>query len=433
MKKNVLVFPCGSEIGLEIYRSVSFSTHFNLLGGSSEDDHGVYVYENYIGDLPHVDDENFISNMNKVITENNIDYVFPAHDSVVLRLAQAKAKAELACDVITSPIETCEVTRSKDQTYKRLKSKILTPQVYEKSDYHKLKFPVFLKPDIGQGSKGTHKVSSLNELEFYKKKDPSLLVMEYLPGKEYTVDCFTNFKGELLFCEGRERARISNGISVSSNTVEDTRFFDLAKIISANLEFRGVWFYQVKENKRGELVLMEIAARVAGTMGLERARGVNLPLLSLFDAVNYDTSIFKNNYTVTIDRALENRYKHNIQYKHVYIDFDDLVVINDKVNTAVVSFIYQCINNGKILHLTTRHKANLNLTLDKYRLTGVFDELILVSDNEEKSAYIKEKDAIFIDDSFSERKKVHDACMIPVFDAHMIESLMEVPNKKGYV
>ena len=59
-KKNILVFPCGSEIGLEIYRSLNYSTHLNLFGGNSIKDHGEFVYENYIGDLPFVSDENFV-------------------------------------------------------------------------------------------------------------------------------------------------------------------------------------------------------------------------------------------------------------------------------------------------------------------------------------------------------------------------------------
>ena len=46
MKKNILVFPCGSEIGLEIYNSVKYSTYFNLIGANSSDDHGKFVYEN---------------------------------------------------------------------------------------------------------------------------------------------------------------------------------------------------------------------------------------------------------------------------------------------------------------------------------------------------------------------------------------------------
>ncbi|HTB48507.1 MAG TPA: carbamoylphosphate synthase large subunit short form, partial [Verrucomicrobiae bacterium] len=67
MKQNVLVFPCGSEIGLEIYKSLSHSTHFNIFGGSSTADHGEFVYENYIGDLPTVDSPTFTEELNSVI------------------------------------------------------------------------------------------------------------------------------------------------------------------------------------------------------------------------------------------------------------------------------------------------------------------------------------------------------------------------------
>jgi hypothetical protein len=50
-KKKILVFPCGSEIGLEIYRAMRYSTHFTLAGASSVDDHGKFVYEEYYGGL----------------------------------------------------------------------------------------------------------------------------------------------------------------------------------------------------------------------------------------------------------------------------------------------------------------------------------------------------------------------------------------------
>ena len=61
MKKlKILVFPCGSEIGLEIHRSLKYSVHIELLGGSSVEDHGKFVFENYIGKIPFIDDSDFI-------------------------------------------------------------------------------------------------------------------------------------------------------------------------------------------------------------------------------------------------------------------------------------------------------------------------------------------------------------------------------------
>ena len=69
MKKNILVFPCGSEIALEVYRSVNKSTHFNLIGASSCDDHGKFIFENYIGGLPFITDKDFIPQIKKIVKE----------------------------------------------------------------------------------------------------------------------------------------------------------------------------------------------------------------------------------------------------------------------------------------------------------------------------------------------------------------------------
>jgi predicted ATP-grasp superfamily ATP-dependent carboligase len=424
--KNVLVFPCGSEIGLEVYKSLCFSTHFDLFGGSSVEDHGQYVYENYIGSLPFVDDQDFIKKINEVIDTYKIDYIIPAHDSVILRLAEAADAGEIGCEVITSNLITCEVSRSKSRTYDLLKNKVELAKVFESIDGVKdNEYPVFLKPDVGQGSKGTVLAKTPEEARFYIAKDPTLLILEYLPGDEYTVDCFTDRSGELRFCEGRKRNRIAGGISVNSSTVIDPRFEEIANIINGCIEFRGVWFFQVKVNSNGKLALMEIAPRIAGTMGLVRAKGVNLVLLSLFDRLGFDIEVIENSYDMTIDRALQNVFKHNIKYSHVYIDYDDLIIYRSKVNPVIIRFLYQSINNGLQLHLITRHGDDLQSSLETYRLQNLFDEVIRVKDGDHKYQYIKEKDSIFIDDSFEERSAVAEHLKIPVFDAHMVDGLME--------
>lgn len=425
MKKNVLVFPCGSEIGLEIYRSLNQSTHFTLYGGSSVDDHGKYIYENYIDAVPLVDDSNFTSVLNKIIKKYNIEYIFPAHDSVVLKLAEEFNNGNLGCKVITSKLSTCIIARSKLLTYKELSSKISVPKIFnEISEIKTDDLPIFLKPDVGQGSKGTYLAKDIQEVKFYLRKDPTLLLLEYLPGDEFTIDCFTDKNGELRVCMPRVRRRTSNGISVNSEEVVDNKFKEIALIINNTLLFRGVWFFQLKSNTKGDLVLLEVAPRVAGTMALTRSMGVNLPLLSLFDAQNLDIEISANDYSMVIDRALENKFKHNIKYNHVYLDFDDLVIYEEKINISVMAFVFQCINNGVSVHLITKHKHELNETLLKHRLSSVFDEIIWLRNGEEKYTFIKYKDSIFIDDSYSERLAVQKKCNIPVFDSHMIESLM---------
>src|SRR5690606_27203560 len=116
--------------GLEIYRSLSASIHFKVFGGSSVEDHGMFVYENYISNIPRFDEEDFIEKLNQIIETYKIDFIFPAHDSVVLKLAQEQATGKLKAHVVTSPLKTCEIARSKHQTYNALKEAVALPKIF---------------------------------------------------------------------------------------------------------------------------------------------------------------------------------------------------------------------------------------------------------------------------------------------------------------
>lgn len=423
-KMKILVFPCGSEIGLEIHNSLKFIKDIELYGASSEaSNHGKYVYKNYIGGLPFVEEENFLEEINKLVEKYSIDFLFPAHDSVVLELS--KYKREIKCKIITSDYKTCLLCRSKKKTYEYFKHDIRVPKVY-KSSQEIIEYPVFLKPDVGQGSKGTVLVNSQEELNFFTKRDSSLLILEYLPGEEYTIDCFTDRKGKLIYVSARERSRIANGISVETSHYRNEKFEELANFINEKLKLRGTWFFQVKKNVYGELTLLEIAPRIAGSSGINRSIGVNLPLLNIYDLLGFDLEIISNNGDgITMDRALTNRYMINMDYSHVYIDLDDTLILKNKVNNYLVSFLYQCINRGIKLHLITRHVSEIKSTLIQFRILSLFDSLIHVKKNQKKSELIKHKDSIFIDDSFRERKDVSEQKGIPTFDISSVECLID--------
>lgn len=419
--KNVFVFPCGSEIGLEINRALANSIHFNLFGGSSVDDHGKYVYKNYIDNVPYINSPNFIDALNEIIRQHEIDFVIPAHDTAIIKLAENQS--QINAMVVTSPLETCRICNSKAKTYELFKNHIPTPEVFENEK--QLNYPVFLKPDVGQGSKGTYKVKNEEELTFYLKKDPTILILEYLPGKEYTIDCFTDRNGNLLFVGGRERVRIKSGISVNSKIVENAAFRQIAEKINSILPLQGVWFYQLKERGNGEFVLMEIAPRIAGTMALYRGVGINFIQLSLFDRMGYDVSVLNNHFEIEIDRALISRFALNVEYDFVYVDFDDTIIINNTVNAELIRFLYQAKNSGKKIILITKHIYDINETLSKYAISSLlFEEIIVIERSQNKSSYIKHKKSIFIDDSFAERKEVNESLKIPVFGIDAIESLL---------
>jgi hypothetical protein len=421
-KIRVLVFPCGSEVGLELHRSLNWSTHIELFGGSSvASNHGQYVYSNYIDGLPYVGDKKFLDEINTVIKQNNIQFLIPAHDSVCLSLAENQSK--LKCTLICSPVETCRICRSKSATYETFSSVLRVPKVY--TDCYATNFPVFLKPDRGQGSKGIIIANSQSELTFFLEHSSDLLVMEYLPGDEYTIDCFTDRHGVLRFVGPRKRTRIINGISNDTEPIHDRRLNDMARIINEKLKFRGVWFFQAKVGKDQEFYLLEIAPRVAGAMGIHRNLGANLPLLTVFDFLNLDTEITLNNHSIHMDRALINRFSSNLSYENVYIDLDDTILMRGEVNIWVVAFIYQCHNRGIKVHLLSRHSHDIVNTLYKFRLTQMFDTINCLDGSMQKADFINEHSAIFIDDSFSERHDIARKKRIPTFDVNSIEFLLD--------
>lgn len=423
-KFRILVFPCGSEIGLEIFRSLNFSTHIELIGGNSVDDHGKFVFQDYIDKIPFVDSPDFISKMRKLVSSKKIDAIFPAMDKVIWTLKINEK--EIGCKILSSPAETTEICLSKRLTYEKLQNIVDVPNTYNNlKSIHK--YPVFIKPVIGYGSRGVFLATNQVQLEyFFKNKNiDDFVVSEYLEGEEYTVDCFTDRQGNLRFSGPRIRNRISNGISVNTKLINDTsnEFVEIAEKINNALKLRGAWFFQVKRDANNRLRILEVASRLGGSSALYRGLGINFALLTVFDAFDYDIELIKNNYDIELDRALDNKYKIDLNYNTIYVDFDDCLIINNKVNSQLVSFLYIAFNKGKKLVLITKHEGNIHKSLANFRLKHLFDEIIHVKKSDNKSNYIKDLNSIFIDDSFSERKEIKQKFNLPVLSPDMIEIL----------
>ncbi len=418
---RVLVLPGGTEIGLEIQRGLSHLRDIELIGGGSGDDaHGPFAYRQWVR-VPNVDEPDWCTELVRVLTTWRIDFVFPAHDDVLVALAERRE--DLPAVVLAPSVDTCQVTRSKRRTYAALAGVVPVPRILDHADIDQ--WPVFAKPDRSQGSRGAALAHDARELRALLESG-SDLVMEYLPGREYTVDCFSDRERGVLFASGRERVRTRAGISMSSTIVHDqTSFEEMAARIGDRLHLHGAWFYQVREDRDGRPTLLEVAPRVAGTMALSRVRGVNFPLLTIYEYLRSPVRILTHDVEVSIDRALVNRYRHDLQYDAVYVDLDDTLIVEGQVNASLAAFLYQCINRGVRLVLVTRHRADLGSTLRHHRLAQLFDEVIHIQDDMEDKAVHVRPSSILIDDSFRERAAVSAAVGIPTFDSSMVEMLLD--------
>lgn len=424
---NVLVFPCGSEIGLEIHAALRACKDVRLHGASSVEDHGEFAYARYrrIG-ADSSDAAALLAALNALIAEWAIDIVLPAHDSVICLLAEAGAALHTVAAVPDAG--TARVCRDKRLTYRRLSHLGFVPAHVE---WPAAAYPIFAKPAIGQGSVGAQRVDSAQRHRALLDSGIEHVFSEYLPGEEYTIDCISDANGVLLHAAPRTRSRIRNGIAVrTAPAPADAALQAMAEAIAAELKLRGAWFFQARRDAQGTPKLLEVAPRIAGSMALSRQRGINYPLLGIYAHLGLPFRVLAQQFPVEMDRALHSRFRHGLSYRRVFLDLDDTLLLGTRVNPLLMALLYQWHGAGKSIVLLTRHARCPRATLAAHCIhEGLFERIVHLTDGSPKSEAIDGQDlrdgAIFIDDAFRERRDVHERHGLPVFDLDALEQLLE--------
>lgn len=422
-KTRILIFPGEAENAFELYHALRFSTRFEIWGASSSPGYGNLLFENYCANIPKIKEADFLTAFNQFIQTHNIQFIIPTHDDVALYLAEHQE--EVAATLIGSSAECARLCREKNRLYAALADHDFCPTTYLRPEdvQH---WPVFIKPNRGQGGVGGARADDLVALQHLWHNTADPVICEYLPGEELTIDCFTDRHGRLLFTGPRTRDVVKMGIAfVSRPIAPDAEIEKIATVLNATLQPRGIWFFQVKRSRTGTLKLLEAACRAASGSGLYRQLGINTPLLAAYDAIGMDVSILKNDLPLTMRRRLHSSYAIEHAFDTVYVDYDDTLIVDGKVNAQLMQFLYACKNQGKHLFLLSRHPGDLLQNMQKFCIPHqLFSDIIHLKQAENKSAFILKKDAIFIDNLFTERADVLNTTGIPVFDVDAVEGLL---------
>ena len=422
---SILVFPAEGENAFELYKALRYAVRLKVFGASSRKvaGHGQFVFDRYDATLPLINEPDFLEHFTKYLTLHGIKYIFPTHDTVAAFLKTHEAS--LPARVMGPSADTAVTCRKKTLTYAAFHDAGFCPVVYEASEQPPA-FPVFLKPDQGQGGQGCHIIDNMESLHAALMQTPDAIITEYLPGKEFTVDCFTDRHGKLLFIGPRSRDVVKLGMAYVSSTVALTQEIEqIASAINVTFPMRGLWFFQVKEDVKKRLKLLEVAVRASCGMGLYRQLGVNLPLLSVYDALGMDVSVLRNPGGMNVSRNLQSRYYPQPDFNTVYVDYDDTLCVHGKVNTTLLAFLYQCLNDGKHLVLISKHDGDLRTELEKRRIAlNLFDAILHLDPKALKYPFMKDRNAIFIDNLFHERAEVLRECGFPVYDTDAVECLL---------
>jgi carbamoyl-phosphate synthase large subunit len=263
--------------------------------------------------IPLAGDPGFIDALLSICRSNNIHVVMPLVTKELNLLAQHASQFEAAgAKVLVSPVEALIIANNKSQLYEFLQWRGLPVPAFHIVETvgqfteaaKELGYPskkICFKPSVSNGSRGFRVISDdmdERDLLFNHKPNntflsmadatrilstgnfPQLLVSEYLPGDEYSVDCLANH-GETILAVPRLRKKMITGISVEGEFIKNDSIITYCTEIIQQLRLHGNIGIQVKANEPGQFLLLEINPRVQGTISAALGAGVNLPLLAV--------------------------------------------------------------------------------------------------------------------------------------------------------
>ena len=124
------------------------------------------------------------------------------------------------------------------------------------------------------------RLSEMKEILAEAEEFPELMVMEYLPGNEYTVDLLAE-KGKVLYCCCRKSLGMDNGIMLNSEVVKNDVVEELSKAVTEGLKLDGNIGFDILEREDGTPFIAECNPRLTAGIPVFRMAGVNLPYLNV--------------------------------------------------------------------------------------------------------------------------------------------------------
>ncbi len=293
--------------------------------------------------IPPANSERYLPSLLKIAKKFKANIILPLNTVELLTLAKNRSIFEKnGIKILISYPESIEIANNKYLLMKELQDVIPLPKFYFvksslefKKAVYNLGYPkeaVCVKPPLSHGMRGFRILNSkINRFDLFlnqkpnsmfttledffsifekTKHFPQLLVMEFLPGVEYSVDALAS-TGEPLVIIPRTRDYIKMGISFEGTLVKNKRIIEYCKKIIKRLRLNGNVGFQFREDKKRIPKLIECNPRLQGTVVINTFAGINLVYLGVKLALGEKIEIPKKiKWGIKMIRYWEEFYKY---------------------------------------------------------------------------------------------------------------------------
>ncbi|QIK63125.1 ATP-grasp domain-containing protein [Leucobacter viscericola] len=282
MTTRVLVTGAGGPAGVAVIRSLLKRSDLTVFAADMDGwASGLYLVPAEQRRLvPPGRDDDFVPALSRLVAEDQLDLVISTVD--VELLAVVDRRDELAPAILAAPsAETLQVSLDKLALAERCAATGRAPRtVLAGPDALAVdwEFPAFAKPRQGAGSRGIRMVQDRAALEALPL-DEGLIVQDLLPGEEYSVDVIADASGSVVAAVPRTRARVDSGVAIAGRTLHDPELQETAAAVAEAIGLVGVANVQLRRDRAGRPMLLEVNPRFPGALPLTIAAGVDIPSL----------------------------------------------------------------------------------------------------------------------------------------------------------
>lgn len=258
--------------------------------------------------VPAPEEPHYLDVLCRICDSEAVDVVLPQTTREIMRLSSSKGLLERrGVLVMVSDAHAVEIANNKWLLAKRTAELgVPTPAAYlakSEPDLHRFvealgypERPVVIKPPVSNGMRGvrilrrepwgvqrflSEKPSgieiTLDELLRILRQGPGwpeLLVMEYLPGPEYSVDVYLGIAAAIAV--PRLRQSVRSGITFVSKTELRSDLSDYSLLLAREIGLRYAIGFQFKVDTNGVPKILECNPRIQGTMVASVFSGVNM-------------------------------------------------------------------------------------------------------------------------------------------------------------
>ena len=252
----------------------------------------------------------YLPTLKDIAKKHRIGLVVPLTDLDLRSLARHRDEfTEFGCTVMIGSEDAVTLCRDKAKTNELIgKAGLATINTLTMAEFRATPFyPCFVKPVSGSAGIGSSVIRNEKQLRAHVSTYGDLMIVqEYVPGQEYTVDVYRSRDGKVRCVVPRQRLLVRSGEVEKGITVKDPELIRTATALGEAMKnLWGVFCCQCRRSGNGPVRYFEINPRFGGGSPLAIAAGANLPLYLLQEVLGLPITAEIGRFT---DRLLMLRY-----------------------------------------------------------------------------------------------------------------------------